>query len=140
MDELTNMKEKKKRRMSKKDWVLIVVILCVAGLAFLLHEVIGADGAGSVTVKVNGKIEGVYSLAEDREIKINGGSNVLVIKNHEADMVDANCPDKLCFLFPSPSSSSISFTTAGIRSSPACLLNASKRSSSEFSSISTPRL
>ena len=92
MDELTNMKEKKKRRMSKKDWVLIVVILCVAGLAFLLHEVIGADGAGSVTVKVNGKIEGVYSLAEDREIKINGG----VIKNHEADMVDANCPDKLC--------------------------------------------
>ena len=96
MDELTNMKEKKKRRMSKKDWVLIVVILCVAGLAFLLHEVIGAEGAGSVTVKVNGKIEGVYSLAEDREIKINGGSNVLVIKNHEADMVDANCPDKLC--------------------------------------------
>ena len=69
MDELTNMKEKKKRRMSKKDWVLIVVILCVAGLAFLLHEVIGAEGAGSVTVKVNGKIEGVYSLAEDREIK-----------------------------------------------------------------------
>ena len=42
MDELTNMKEKKKRRMSKKDWVLIVVILCVAGLAFLL---------GSLTVK-----------------------------------------------------------------------------------------
>lgn len=86
MDELTNMKEKKKKRMSKKDWVLIVVILCVAGLAFLLHEVIGAEGAGSVTVKVNGKIEGVYSLAEDREIKINGGSNILVIKNHEADM------------------------------------------------------
>ena len=52
---------------------MIVVILCVAGLAFLLHEVIGAEGAGSVTVKVNGKIEGVYSLAEDREIKINGG-------------------------------------------------------------------
>ena len=55
MDELTNMKEKKKKRMSKKDWVLIVVILCVAGLAFLLHEVIGAEGAGSVTVKVNGR-------------------------------------------------------------------------------------
>ena len=36
MDELTNMKEKKKRRMSKKDWVLIVVILCVAGLS-LIH-------------------------------------------------------------------------------------------------------
>ncbi len=33
MDELTNMKERKKKgACQKKDWVLIVVILCVAGL------------------------------------------------------------------------------------------------------------
>lgn len=96
MDEFKNMEEKKKKRMSKKDWVLILVILCVAVIAFLLHEVIGAEGAGSVTIKVNGKIEGVYSLAEDKEIKINGGSNILVIKNQKADMIEADCPDKLC--------------------------------------------
>lgn len=96
MDEFKNMEEKKKKRISKKDWVLILVILCVAVIAFLLHEVIGAEGAGSVTIKVNGKIEGVYSLAEDKEIKINGGSNILVIKNQKADMIEADCPDKLC--------------------------------------------
>lgn len=96
MEANKNMEEKKKRRMSKKDWMLIVIILFVAGLACFLHEVIGAEGAGSVTVKVNGEIEGVYSLAEDRKIKINGGTNVLVIKNQEADMIEADCPDKLC--------------------------------------------
>lgn len=80
----------------KKDILLIIVILVAAGLAFLLHEVIGAKGANCVTVKVNGVIEGVYSLAQDQEIEINDGSNILVIKNGKADMTEADCPDKLC--------------------------------------------
>lgn len=80
----------------KKDILLVVVILVVAGLAFLLHEVIGAKGANCVTVKVNGVLEGVYSLAQDQEIEINDGSNILVIKNGKADMIEADCPDKLC--------------------------------------------
>ena len=45
---------------------------------------------------MNGKIEGVYSLADDREIVLNNGSNVLKIKNGEADMIRADCPDQLC--------------------------------------------
>ena len=36
--------------LKKKDWALIVIVLCVAGLAFLLHEVVGGSGAGSVVV------------------------------------------------------------------------------------------
>ena len=45
------------------------------------------------------------------------------------------------FLLPSPSSSSISFTTwPEFLDHRACFLKASNRSSSEFSSISTPRL
>lgn len=80
----------------KKDILLVVIILAIAGLAFLLHEVIGGKGANCVTVKVNGVIEGVYSLAQDQEIEINDGSNILVIKNGKADMVEADCPDKLC--------------------------------------------
>lgn len=80
----------------KKDILLVVVILVVAGLAFLLHEVIGAKGANCVAVKVNGVLEGVYSLAQDQEIEINDGSNILVIKNGKADMIEADCPDKLC--------------------------------------------
>lgn len=82
--------------LKKKDLVLIVVIICVAGLAFLLHSLIGGKGAGSVTVKVEGEITGVYSLAKDQTIEINGGSNILEIKNGYVDMVEANCPDLLC--------------------------------------------
>ena len=50
------------------------------------------------------------------------------------------CADMIHEFEPIASSSSISFTIAGILSSTACLLNASNRSSSEFSSISTPIL
>ena len=82
--------------LKKKDWALIVIVLCVAGLAFLLHEVVGGSGAGSVVVKVEGEIEGVYDLSEDQEIEINGGTNILQIKGGKADMIEADCPDQLC--------------------------------------------
>lgn len=42
------------------------------------------------------EIQGVYSLAEDRVIEINDGTNILKIRNGTADMAKANCPDKLC--------------------------------------------
>jgi len=83
-------------KLKKNDVVLIIIIVVVAALAFLLHNVIGGKGASCVTVKVNGEIQGVYSLAEEQEIKINGGTNILIIKNGKADMIEADCPDKLC--------------------------------------------
>ncbi len=86
----------KKIGFKKKDVVLILVIIIAAGLASGFHELIGADSAGCVTVKVDGVIEGVYSLGEDQEVDINGGTNHLVIKNGKADMTEADCPDKLC--------------------------------------------
>ncbi len=78
--------------LKKKDIVLVVIIFLAALGAFLLHELIGAAAAGSV----DGEIEAVYSLGEDKEIEINGGTNTLVIRNGKADMTEADCPDKLC--------------------------------------------
>lgn len=88
--------EKVKRQLTKKDIILIVVIVLVALLSFGMHELVGGKGAGCVTVKVAGEITGVYSLAEDKEISINGGTNLLKIHNGSADMIEADCPDKLC--------------------------------------------
>lgn len=88
--------EKEKRQLTKKDIALIVVIVLIALLSFGMHELVGGKGAGCVTVKVAGEITGVYSLAEDREISINGGTNILKIHNGSADMIEADCPDKLC--------------------------------------------
>ena len=47
-------------------------------------------------VKVDGKITGTYSLIENQTIEINDGSNILEIKDGIADMIEADCPDKLC--------------------------------------------
>ena len=86
-----------KNRLKKKDIVLMIIILVVAGSCVLFVTwIIGEKSADYITVKVNGKIEGVYSLADDQEIVLNNGSNVLKIKNGEADMIRADCPDQLC--------------------------------------------
>lgn len=85
-----------KIELKRKDKILIIVILCIAVSAYFLHYVLRDAGSNLVTVKVNGVIEGTYNLKEDQEIKINGGTNILAIKNGEADMVEADCPDKLC--------------------------------------------
>ena len=82
--------------LKKKAIVLVIVILAVAGACLLLHMLVGEKSADYITIKVNGKVEGIYSLAEDREIKLNNGSNILKIKNGEADMVWADCPEQLC--------------------------------------------
>lgn len=84
------------RGLKKKDLILVLVIVCVIGLTVLVRTYIGGAGANRVVVKVNGAIQGVYSLSEDGEIVINEGTNILMIKNGEADMVEADCPDQLC--------------------------------------------
>ena len=48
---------------------------------------------------MDGEIYGIYSLNQEQEIpiEIDGEiQNILQIRDHEADMVDADCPDRLC--------------------------------------------
>ena len=85
-----------KTGLKKKDWLLILIILCVAGLTVLAHTYIGGRGANKVVVKVDGVIQGTYSLSEDGRIEINDGTNVIEISNGKADMIKADCPDQLC--------------------------------------------
>ena len=75
--------------------LLLVVIL--AGLAFLLLR-----GEGdTVTVTVDGKVFGTYPLSEDLTLDIRTGGeeqelNRLIIKNGEAFVDTATCPDGIC--------------------------------------------
>ena len=85
-----------KTGLKKKDWILILIIICVAALAWVSHLLLRDTGTGNVIVKVDGEITGIYDLGEDREISINGGSNILKINGGKADMTDADCPDQLC--------------------------------------------
>ena len=83
-------------KMKKNDKILIVIVLLAAILVFFIHNILGGKGADTVTVKVDGQITGIYSLIEDQTIEINGGSNILRIEDGCADMIEADCPDRLC--------------------------------------------
>ena len=93
---VNNSKKNFKIDLKKNDLILIIIVISVAALAFILHMAIGGTGVGSATITIEGKIQGVYSLGEDQIVEINGGTNMLEIKNGYADMIKADCPDKLC--------------------------------------------
>lgn len=85
--------------MKKADFIIIAAVAVIAGiLVFFLYGVNNASGA-YVRLEVDGKVVETLSLDEDtvREIKTdNDGRNVLVIKDGEAEMSEANCPDGIC--------------------------------------------
>ena len=73
----------------------VVALAAVLYLAFLFFQAPG----GEVVVQVNGTEWGRYALKDDCRVVIPGienGSNVLMISNGTAWMVQASCPDKLC--------------------------------------------
>lgn len=81
--------------MKRNDWFLIIGIVLISILFFVLHGISGQEGAGEVTVFVNGKMYGRYLLIEDQEIAIND-TNLLRIENGTVKMEEASCPDQLC--------------------------------------------
>ena len=81
--------------MKKRDIILIASILIVAIAFFLIVELTKEEGAG-VTVKVDGVEVAEYSLSKNGTYPLNGGTNILVIEDGRAYLIDANCPDKLC--------------------------------------------
>lgn len=82
--------------LKKKDLILMGIILCIAAVLSLVHHFTGESGKETVIVKVDGEVEGSYPLTEERTIEINHGTNILEIKNGEASMIEADCPDQIC--------------------------------------------
>lgn len=81
--------------MKKKDLILISVILVIILVSFLVVNLLKEDGA-YVIVRVDGQEVARYSLAENGQYELNGGTNILRIENGKAFLTDANCPDHLC--------------------------------------------
>lgn len=77
------------------DIALIAVLLLVTLGSYLAFNMTTEKGKMAV-VKVNNVEIGRYSLDVDGEYSLNGGTNILVIENHSAYLIDADCPDKLC--------------------------------------------
>lgn len=81
--------------MKKQDFILIGTIVAIALVLLLAVNLMQEEGAG-VVVKINGAEVARYSLKIDGTYSLNGGTNILVIKNGVAYLSEANCPDGLC--------------------------------------------
>lgn len=86
-------------QLKKNDRILLgtVLLLLIAGVCWF--SFFGRETGASVKVTVNGQLYGTYSLKKNREVEITVGekvTNVLQIQDEKADMISADCPDKLC--------------------------------------------
>jgi len=86
----------KNRNRTKNDLLLVFVILCLALFMLILSFVFAKEYAGNVQIKVDGKLVGTYPIYEDKEIVVNGGSNIVTINSGRVQMREANCPDQIC--------------------------------------------
>ena len=81
--------------MKKNDWILIAAVLAVSAVFLGGYFCRPQQKDGAAVVTIDGEVFGSWPLSEDRTVEI-GDGNRLVIKDGKADMVWADCPDKLC--------------------------------------------
>ena len=86
------MEEKKKIR---NDRILIAGIIISAVLLTAVFVIKGSGIGTTVVVSVAGEEYGRYSLLKEQVVQIDD-TNTLIIHNHEADMLFAECPDQIC--------------------------------------------
>ena len=79
----------------RADLILVVALLLLAGALYLTLNANRQEG-GVAVVRVNGVETERHSLAVDGTFPLNGGTNILVIRDGQAWLSEANCPDLLC--------------------------------------------
>lgn len=77
-----------------RDIGIVAAILLVCALAIFFMS--GRESGQWAVVTVDAVEVARYDLNVDGVYPLNGGTNVLVIENHEAHVSEADCPDKLC--------------------------------------------
>ncbi len=87
-------------RLFRNDLIFIAVLLLVVSLCGLFFYLARGQG-DTVVVTVDGKTYGTYSLTEEVRVEIRTGKsaeelNVLVIKDGQAYVESATCPDGIC--------------------------------------------
>ena len=88
-------------RFKKTDLIIPAAgLIMAAAVLFRSYSLTFATAVGNTAVVyVDGEEYGRYPLSQDTDIIIPGKcgfNNELVIKNGEADIIDALCPDKIC--------------------------------------------
>lgn len=87
--------------MKKYKWDFIVVFILIT-IAFaswiLLNNFTDETQANRVEVYVDNQLKNTYSLETDGEYEIgdNSDKNIIVVKDKQVYMKEADCPDKIC--------------------------------------------
>ena len=88
-----------KKRLSIKNDLLLLILLLVIGLLIPLgYQFFHRTAGNTVTITIDGELWRTLPLSTDTTIDIpgRGGTNTLCIKNGQASITEADCPDKLC--------------------------------------------
>lgn len=84
-------------RKYRLDIVLIAVLLLLS-LSFLLITRFNKREGAVALVEVDSAVVGRYPLSVDGVFVLNGGTNVLIIEEGTARLVESHCPDRTCEL------------------------------------------
>lgn len=81
----------------KSDIALIVVVLLVA-LCTLACVMLTKKPGAMVEISVDGKVIESFDISVDMEYQVatDKGNNLVIIKDGQVDVVEADCPDKVC--------------------------------------------
>lgn len=83
--------------MKKRDWILIILLLAIAGCSYAMIQLTSHTG-DQVVVTVDQKEVIRESLSTDQELEVplTNGENVITIKDGTVSMKQADCPDQIC--------------------------------------------
>jgi len=84
--------------MKKGDIIIIAAALFAAAFLYFSGILSPGEDGGKAVVYVNGEAQQTISLKEDGEYKfeVEDGYNILAVKDGKADMIEADCRDKIC--------------------------------------------
>ena len=89
------MSGKSNKRKFLFDCILIGTLLCIGLSALFILRACSQVGT-KVRVWVDNAVVAEYPLSVDGEYSINGGTNVLEIKDGAARVIYADCPKQVC--------------------------------------------
>ena len=76
--------------------ILLIAIVLILSLSFLLIALSNKKDGALAVVEVDGSVVGSYPLSRDGLFVLNGGTNVLIIEDGTARLVESHCPDHTC--------------------------------------------
>jgi hypothetical protein len=85
--------------MKKGDIIIIAAVICAAAFLYFSGILSPGEKGGKAVVYIDGKKVQEISLDQEGEYTFeteDGGYNVLLIKDGKADMLEADCRDKIC--------------------------------------------